>query len=55
MGSGEWARKLNVPHSFEKGYMQRVLAVLQEGVQSPEHAAFVQKLGSLPPTMSHEP
>ena len=26
------------------GNMQRVLAVLQEGVQSPEHAAFVQKL-----------
>ena len=24
--------------------MQRVLAVLQEGLQSPEHAAFVQKL-----------
>jgi Uma2 family endonuclease len=30
------------------GNMQRVLAVLQQGVQSPEHAAFVQKLGSLP-------
>ncbi|MEW6491712.1 MAG: Uma2 family endonuclease [Cyanobacteriota bacterium] len=28
------------------GNMQRVLAVLQEGVQSPEHAAFVQKLAS---------
>ncbi len=26
------------------GNMQHVLAVLQEGVQSPEHAAFVQKL-----------
>ena len=26
------------------GNMQRVLAVLQEGLQSPEHAAFVQKL-----------
>ena len=26
------------------GNMQRVLAVLQEGVQSPEHTAFVQKL-----------
>lgn len=26
------------------GNMQRVLAVLQQGVQSPEHAAFVQKL-----------
>lgn len=26
------------------GNMQRVLAVLQEGVQSPEHGAFVQKL-----------
>ncbi len=26
--------------------MQQVLAVLQEGVQSPEHAAFVQKLAS---------
>ena len=28
------------------GNMQAVLAVLQEGVQSPEHAAFVQKLAS---------
>jgi Uma2 family endonuclease len=28
------------------GNMQRVLAVLQEGVQSPEHAAFVQKLAN---------
>jgi len=28
------------------GRMQRVFAVLQEGVQSPEHAAFVQKLAS---------
>ena len=28
------------------GNMQRVLAVLQEGMQSPEHAAFVQKLAS---------
>ncbi len=28
------------------GNMQRVLTVLQEGVQSPEHAAFVQKLAS---------
>ncbi|MEW6491715.1 MAG: hypothetical protein AB1589_04080 [Cyanobacteriota bacterium] len=28
------------------GNMQRVLAVLQEGVQSPEHTAFVQKLAS---------
>ncbi|MBD0347187.1 MAG: Uma2 family endonuclease [Coleofasciculus sp. Co-bin14] len=28
------------------GNMQRVLAVLQEGVQSPEHAAFVEKLAS---------
>jgi Uma2 family endonuclease len=28
------------------GNLQRVLAVLQEGVQSPEHAAFVQKLAS---------
>ena len=28
------------------GNMQRVLAVLQQGVQSPEHAAFVQKLVS---------
>ncbi|MCA1995407.1 MAG: Uma2 family endonuclease [Coleofasciculus sp. S288] len=28
------------------GNMQRVLAVLQEGGQSPEHAAFVQKLAS---------
>lgn len=28
------------------GNMQHVLAVLQEGVQSPEHAAFVQKLAS---------
>lgn len=28
------------------GNMQRVLAVLQEGVQSPEHAAFAQKLAS---------
>jgi Uma2 family endonuclease len=28
------------------GNMQGVLAVLQEGVQSPEHAAFVQKLAS---------
>ncbi len=37
------------------GNMQRVLAVLQQGVQSPEHAAFVQKLGLLPPTMNHEP
>ncbi len=37
------------------GNMQRVLAILQEGVQSPEHAAFVQKLGLLPPTMNHEP
>jgi len=37
------------------GNMQRVLAVLQEGVQSPEHAAFVQKLGLLPPTMNDEP
>jgi len=27
------------------GNIQHVLAVLQEGVQSPEHAAFVQKLG----------
>jgi Uma2 family endonuclease len=36
------------------GNMQPVLAVLQEGVQSPEHAAFVQKLGSLPLTMNHE-
>lgn len=28
------------------GNMQRVLAVLQQGIQSPEHAAFVQKLAS---------
>lgn len=28
------------------GNMQRVLAVLQEGVQSPEHVAFVEKLAS---------
>lgn len=28
------------------GNMQHVLAVLQQGVQSPEHAAFVQKLAS---------
>jgi Uma2 family endonuclease len=28
------------------GNMQRVLAVLQEGMQSPEHGAFVQKLCS---------
>jgi Uma2 family endonuclease len=28
------------------GNMQRVLAVLQEGVQSPEHTAFVQKLAN---------
>jgi Uma2 family endonuclease len=28
------------------GNMQSVLAVLQQGVQSPEHAAFVQKLVS---------
>jgi hypothetical protein len=28
------------------GNMQRVLAVLQEGMQSPEHAAFVHKLAS---------
>jgi Uma2 family endonuclease len=28
------------------GNMQRVLAVLQEGMQSPEHGAFVQKLAS---------
>ncbi|HEY9612415.1 MAG TPA: Uma2 family endonuclease, partial [Allocoleopsis sp.] len=28
------------------GNMQRVLAALQEGVQSPEHAVFVQKLAS---------
>ena len=28
------------------GNMRWVLAVLQEGVQSPEHGAFVQKLAS---------
>jgi hypothetical protein len=28
------------------GNMQRVLAILQEGMQSPEHDAFVQKLTS---------
>jgi Uma2 family endonuclease len=36
------------------GNMQGVLAVLQQGMQSPEYAAFVQKLGSLPSTMNHE-
>jgi hypothetical protein len=26
VGSGEWARKLNVPHSFEKGYNFSIVA-----------------------------
>ena len=37
MGSGEWARKLNVPHLFEKGYnsIQQSSSMLQKKIEKP--------------------